>query len=69
MTTTETRATLQERRNHGLKKRHAQRLARGTWMPIDEWFAAYEAARDPNGHYGSVGLKVFTNRTTDRGDQ
>ena len=53
-TTEEIRAALQERRNHGLKQRHEQRIRRGTWMPFDEWVKRYEAAKGQQ--YNAQGL-------------
>lgn len=32
------------------------RIPANTWLPIDKWIRAYEAHRDPTGHYGSIGL-------------
>lgn len=53
MTTAEDRAEFTRRRNYGLKKRHAARLAR--WEGIDSWLTRYEAIQDPDGRYGRVG--------------
>lgn len=47
------RAEFQTRRDAGLKARHAKRLER--WIPVDEFLKAYDAQRDPNGHYGTPG--------------
>jgi hypothetical protein len=47
------RAEFKVRRDAGLKKRHAKRLAH--WEGIDSWLTRWEAAQDPHGQYGRVG--------------
>jgi hypothetical protein len=59
MTTTEARAEFKRRRDWGLKRRHEERIKRGTWKPYDEWVQQYEDARE-------AALAYLTLRDEDR---